>query len=480
MTQLDVAGEPALDVNDLIDGQSVQRSTIIFLVIATLAMIGDGFDIAVIGYVAPELVKHWHVEPAQLAPVLTAGLLGMLVGAPLLGYVGDRLGRKKAILIGLCIYGALTMLTMAAGSLNQFVVLRFLTGIGLGGMIPNILALTAEVAPKRLRGKFTIIVLFGVPAGLALPGWVAALLVPHYGWPVLLLVGGLLPLIITLFALFLLPESLKFLVQRGGRDDEVRRLAGALRPDVSIDAQTRFTVTTRGVVTAGGGSPTKLFAAGLALITPALWIALAANQMANFFTISWLPTLLQSAGQSTSQAGISASMFSIGGLAGGVVFTFVIDRFGVLPIVAFFILGAPLIALIGIPDVPLSFIGAIIAGAGFCVTGNNFGLNAAMVMIYPTPIRAIGAGWAQAVGRIGSLAAPIIGGVLLGMHLSTRELFFAPASALVIGAIASGILAILCVRRFNGYRLDESSAVERLADERSGALMKPNLSQRCT
>ena len=212
-----------LDLNDLVDGQKVQRSSIIFLAIATLAMVADGFDLSAIGFVVPELIKEWHITPAQMAPALTAGILGLLVGAPLFGYLGDRLGRKKAIIISLFTYGALTMITMAAGSLNQFVVLRFLTGIGMGGMIPNILALTAEMAPKRLRGMFTVIVLFGVPAGIALPGWVAALLVSHYGWPVILLVGGLLPVIIAIVAYLALPEVIKFLVQRGGRDDEVRR-----------------------------------------------------------------------------------------------------------------------------------------------------------------------------------------------------------------------------------------------------------------
>ena len=185
---------PTIDLNDFIDGRVVRTSTIAFLTVATLAMLGDGFDLAAMGLVGPELVKNWHIAPAQLAPIFTAGLVGMF-GAPLLGFAGDHLGRKTMILVSLCIYGLLTLVSMWASSVFQFEVLRFLTGIGLGGMIPNVLALTAESAPKRLRGTFTIISLFGVPAGVALPGWVAAFLVPAYGWPVLLLVRkGLCPL----------------------------------------------------------------------------------------------------------------------------------------------------------------------------------------------------------------------------------------------------------------------------------------------
>lgn len=272
---------PVVNLNTLIEGQKVQKSTIVFLVVATLAMMADGFDLAVIGFVGPELVKDWKISPAQLSPVFSAGIFGLLVGAPLFGILGDRIGRKNAILIGLCTYGSLTLLTMLATSLNQFAVLRFLTGIGLGGMIPNVLALAAEVAPRRLRGLFSVIVLFGVPAGLALPGWTSALLVPQYGWPALLFVGGVLPLVIAVVACFTMNESLKFLVQHGGRDEEARILARALRPDLSIDPRSRFSYDSLGVVS-GVGSPIQLFKGGLAVITPLLWIALAANQLTNF------------------------------------------------------------------------------------------------------------------------------------------------------------------------------------------------------
>lgn len=153
-------------------------------------------------------------------------------------------------------------------------------------------------------------------------------------------------------------------------------------------------------------------------------------------------------------------MFSMGGLVGGLVLTFIIDRFGALPVVVLFLLGAPAVAAIGFPGESPMALGAIIAAAGFCVTGNNFGMNAIIGMIYPTPIRSMGTGWAQACGRIGALAAQIVGGVLLGMHLPTQELYLVPAVALVVGAVAAGVLVLLCVRRFGGYRVDEAAAAD--------------------
>ncbi len=466
-----------LDVTSFIDGQRIGTSAFVFLLIATSAMVTDGFDIAAMGFVVPELAKQWHVAPAAFVPALSAGVFGLLCGAPLFGYLGDRYGRRTAILGSLAGVGMFSLATTAANSLNELAVLRFITGVALGGLIPNIIALAAEVAPKRLRGVFIIIVNFGLPAGFAVPGWVAALLVPHYGWTSIMLVGGLLPLLVAGLACVLLPESIAFLIRRGGRDGEVRRLLRAMRPDLPIDDATPFEAHEGDRTSHRPSSPAQLFSGGLAFLTPIFWVAYAANQFSNFFTLSWLPTLLQSSGLNTSDAGVTASMFSVGGLAGGIALTLVIDRFGALPMVFLFLVGAPLVAAIGLAHLPPLVLGAVIAGAGFCVTGNNFGASAVVGMLYPTAIRSLGAGWAQAFGRLGSLAAQVIGGLLLARGVSMGEAYLAPALALVVGAGASGIFNILCHRRFGGYRLDEplvEAGGERVGDAGGTAGAAPN------
>ena len=465
MSSPSVSGRPTMNLDELIDGQKIRTSAIVFLAIATLSMIADGFDISAISFIAPELIKQWHIAPKELVPVFSAGVFGLLFGAPLFGYVGDRFGRKRAVIIILSLVGALTLATMAANSLNQFVVLRFLTGLGLGGLIPNVIALAAEVAPKRRRGVFVIIVNFGVAAGFALPGWVAAVLVPQHGWPVLLLIGGTLALLVAVLVGLFLNESIRFLVQAGDRKAEVNRLARLLRPDLTVDPRTVFVTSAQTLDVHHNGSPMRLFAGGLAVLTPILWIVLAANQFANFFTLSWLPTLLQASGSTTAQAGADTAMYSVGGLVGGGVLMFLVDRFGVFPIVALFLMGVPIIASVGSSHIPPTMLGAIIACAGFCVTGNNFGMSAILGMIYPTPLRSKGAGWAQAFGRFGALGAQIAGGALLARHLPLREVFLAPALSLVVGAAGSGFLAVLCYRRFGGSRLDEAPT----------ARTKPNL-----
>jgi MFS transporter, AAHS family, 4-hydroxybenzoate transporter len=451
----------SLDVNELINEQRVGAYSIVFLVIATLAMIADGYDIAAIGFVVPELAKQWQIAPAAMAPALGAGVIGLLVGAPIFGYVGDRFGRRSAIISSLIVVGVFTLITMWAASLPQLIGLRFITGVGLGGLIPNIIALAAEVAPKRLRGVFIIIVNFGVPAGFVLPGKVTAMFVPTYGWPVLMFVGAVIPLVIAVLAYFLVQESIGYLVSRGDRDAEVRKQIKALRPELAIGPETRLVSSVKVSGTGSPRSPAKLFAGGLAFITPIFWIALAANQFTNFFMLGWLPTLLQQGGLTTAQAGNMAAMYALGGIVGGLLLLFLVDKLGALPMVILFLVAAPLVGSIG--QVAPETIGAIIAAAGFCITGNQFASSAVVGMIYPTAIRSMGAGWAQAFGRLGSLLAQIAGGLLLAKQLPAQQIYLAPAISLVIGAVAILLFVIFCRRRFGNFRLDDASAAEKNA-----------------
>lgn len=444
------------DLDAAIDGARVRPGTIAFLAVATLAMLADGFDLSSMGYVAPELVKQWHVAPSAMSPVFSAGIVGLLVGAPILGWLGDRIGRKTAIVLGLCIVGVASLVNALADTVPQFIGLRFVTGLGLGGVIPNIVALVAEQAPRRLRGMFVVVVNFGVPAGISIPGLVSGRLVPVYGWPALMVLGGALPLLIAGLVSLTTPESIRYLARRGDKQAKVARLLRVMRPDLSAEDAARAARPT--AAAQGSSAPVRrLFEGSLAGITPVIWVALAANQMVNFFVLSWLPTLLQKAGSTTAQAGISASMFSLGGMVGGFCLLFLIDRFGVIPLVVLFFLGVPTLAAIGTPGLSATELSLVIACAGFCVTGNNFGFGGVLGMLYPTPVRSLGTGWAQAMGRAGSLVAPALGAFLLESQWPLQDLVLAPAGAMAIGAAASVVLAVLCVRRFGGTRIHDAA-----------------------
>ncbi len=442
------------DTDEIVDGQRFGPRSILFLLTATLILVTDGFDLAAMGYIGPELLRERHWLPGDLVAIFSAGIVGLMVGAPVIGFLGDRFGRKRVILAGLCLVGTVTLGTMAARSVAAFTALRFVTGVGLGGIIPNVTALVAELAPRPIRGRLLVIVNLGVAFGIALPGLITAAFVPRFGWRILLLVGGLLPLAVGVAAAYLVPESLKYLVAQAGREAAARRLAQRMRPDLAIAA-------VRGFHRANGvGRPVKsvmaaLFAGDLARVTPLLWVCNAANQMANFFALTWLPTLLQSSGSSTSQAGLGAALFSIGGVTGGLALLFIIDHFGVVPMLVLFAVGTPLVAAIGLQSLSPIEHGAVIAGAGLCVTGINFSMSALLGIFYPTAVRSLGTGWTQSTGRFGALAAPLAGGFLLAAHVPPGSMTYAPAVVLGVGALSCAALAFLCIRRFGGLRVDE-------------------------
>lgn len=459
--------EGVVDLDAIIDGRRFDRASFVFVAVAMLVLVSDGFDLSAMGYVVPELVKQWHLSPAAFVPAFSAGIVGMMIGGPLLGYLGDRYGRKRLILAGLAAIGLFTLSTVAVRSMTDLVVLRFLTGIGLGGVIPNIGALVAELSPRRLRGRLLVIVTLGVPLGIALPGLVAALLVPQFGWRAILLVGAVLPIVAAIAGLLVLPESVKFLVARGDREDEVRRLVCRLRPDLRFDAGVRIALSGGGQ---RSGAFAQLFAGDLAVVTPLLWLCQSANQMANFFALTWLPTLLQATGTGGAHAGATAALFSLGGLASGIVLLLVLDRAGVVPVAVLFLIGAPLVAAMALPDLSPMTRALVIAGAGACVTGVQIGITALLGILYPTPIRSSGTGWTQAAGRIGALAAPVVGGILLGMDIPMRSLPLAPAMLMALGTVACAVLAWRCVRRFGSMRPAEFV----LADPAAAAIALPS------
>lgn len=414
----------------VVEDARFDRRALPLLIVAALALVGDGYDLAAMGYVAPELGRAWRLTPAAFVPAFSAAIIGMMIGGPLLGALGDRYGRKRLILAGLALIAVVTLATAAVRDTGDLVALRFVTGLGLGGVIPNVGALVAEMTPARLRGRVLVAVTMGVPLGIALPGLVAATLMPIWGWRALLVVGGLLPLAIAAAGLFVLPESVKFLALRRRR---TARSADAPR-----------------------GGFADLFAGDLAIVTPLLWLCQAANQMANFFALTWLPTLL--AGAAGGHGSPVASLFSLGGLVSGLVLLFVLDRLGTAPVLLLFVVGAPLVAGMAMADLPPALHALVIAGAGLCVTGVQIGITALLGIVYPTPVRSAGTGWTQAAGRVGALAAPLVGGWLLGLRVPLHSLPLAPALLMVVGAIACAVLAWRFHRRFGSFRAGEFTA----------------------
>jgi AAHS family 4-hydroxybenzoate transporter-like MFS transporter len=461
LTQQTVRIEP------LVDDQKIGWFNIKLLLWSWLAMFADGFDISALSFAAPELVREWGVEKSAFGVAFAASNVGVLLGAPLLGYIGDKYGRRIAIVLGSAIFGIFTLAMVLATDLNQMTVLRFLTGIGIGGLMPNTIALSAELSPRRWRATLVVLMFTGITLGSGTPGYVAGWIVPHFGWEILFVVGGVVPLLVAACLWFVLPESVKFLVSRPERRDELIRTARIMRPDLALAADAQFVSvaadTASGTPAAQSGGFLglgQIFRGSLRFITPLLWVCFATTLMANFFLNNWIPIILESNGLTPKEAAFASSLYHVGGTVGGLLVSMVLNRFGYSAIVALFVLAPIAIFSMGLPGNSHLMTTFITGLTGFAVLGTQFGNNACSGLIYPTEARSKGVGWALGIGRIGSIVSPIIGGMLIARNMPLDELFAWAASPMAVGALAAVGVAVLCYARFKSLTLDDKPADE--------------------
>jgi MFS transporter, AAHS family, 4-hydroxybenzoate transporter len=298
-------------IDRLVDEQRIRWFNVSLLIWSFLAMFADGYDIGALSFAQPALERLWHVPKIAFGPASSASLFGILFGAPLLGWVGDRYGRKTAIVAGSIVYGLSSLAVIGTHDLTQVIVLRFITGIGLGGLMPNTIALNSELAPKYLRATLITLMFVGITLGGSVPGFIAYAWMPQYGWRVLFWVGGLVPLAVSIGLAFALPESVKFLALRGDRPRELLALARRMRPDLAIADDARFLYAQEAATAGDAIGLRPLFTGGLAWITPLLWTCFATALMSNYFLNSFLPLIFRDSGMPAGQAALAATLYHI-------------------------------------------------------------------------------------------------------------------------------------------------------------------------
>src|SRR5271169_5552483 len=285
-----MADQPVVQVSRLLDERGLSSFQIKLIIWSFFIVLIDGYDIAAIAFAAPHLVKSWGVAPGALGPVFSASLVGILFGSAIFGWVGDRFGRKAALVGSNLLFGVFTLAAAYSTNLDQMFWLRLLAGLGIGGVIPNAVAINAESAPRKLRATLAIIAVSCVPLGGAVPGFVTAVFVPQYGWQILFLIGGIVPIIIAVVAMLGLPESIKFMALHESQRAKMEATIKAIQPDYQLPANAKFVIEDEKQFP--GFNPAYLFRDGMALITPLLWLLFALNLMGYFFLIIWTPILM--------------------------------------------------------------------------------------------------------------------------------------------------------------------------------------------
>jgi MFS transporter, AAHS family, 4-hydroxybenzoate transporter len=428
----------SIDVAGYIDAQPIGGFQIRLLLTCAAVLFLDGFDTQAIGYVAPAIAREWGLGKAALGPVFSAGLFGLMIGALSLGPLADRIGRKRIIIFSTIAFGLGALATALVQDFAALIAIRFLTGLGLGGAMPNAIALTSEFNPRRRRATMVMIMFCGFSVGAALSGLLAAALIPQFGWRSVFVAGGVAPLLLAPILALKLPESVRFLALKGSADARVAQLLGLLNPNAALAPATRFIVDEVEL----SGMPVKhLFADGRTLATLLLWVVFFMSLLDIYFLSNWLPTVLNDLGASVSEAAAIGSMLQVGGVMGTLALGSVIDRFSFRALALVYFVAVFAVGAIGQLGHSAMLVAIAIFVAGFCIVGGQIAANALAAGFYPTSVRATGVGWALGIGRIGSIVGPLVGSVLLDMKWSTAAVFLMAAAAAFCAALAAFLLS---------------------------------------
>lgn len=424
-------------VPDLLDSSSIAPFQWRVFILCFLVALFDGFDTQAIAFTGPAIIQAFGLQPGALAPILTAGTLGMVIGAMLLGLVGDKRGRRPTILGAVALFGLATVGTAFAQTTPQILVLRFVAGLGMGGATPLLLSLAAEYGPTRRRGTIMTAVLLGLPMGAILGGLLAAQMMPVVGWQGIFLVGGLVPLGLLVVLVFALPESLHYLARLdtpAGHAKVARlmnRIVAAKLPD---DA--RFNVPGQDVKT----RLSSLFSNRLARNTLAIWTIYLFNWIAWFMLLSWLPTVLKEAGLPHAQAPMGTVAVNLVFVVCAIPLSMILPKVNTrLLLLGLFLFGIALAVGLAHSASQWTLVFILAGAAGLGIGGQQIVLNYLVAQTYPTALRATATGWAIALGRVGAIAGSASGGWFLE-HGGPSGFYLALVMPLLIATLALGLV----------------------------------------
>jgi len=331
------------------------------------------------------------------------------------------------------LFAIFTLATVWVRSVDELIALRFLTGLGLGGVAPNAVALTSEFAPKRLRAAFVSLQWSAFPLGGVAIGLLGSILIVSWGWQSLFLIGSIVPLVLVVVLIFTLPESVSFLLTQGLDGEGVTRTIQKIAPEIAASPQTRYTVSEEKLP---GAPMVHLFTEGRAALTLLFWVPFLSSFLILIFVTSWIPALLRAGGLSMAQVGLAIALNSLGSFFGSASVGRLMDRHGAYAVlIPAFVLASLAAGLLGFSTANFPMAAFVITLSGFFAGASQTGVIALAAVIYPVAIRSTGVGWAMAIGRLGSVIGPILGGLFLGWHWPVDLIFPVIAAPALLGAV---------------------------------------------
>ena len=434
------AGQPGVNVQTLLNEHPFSGFQWVIFALCFLIVLLDGFDTAAIGYIAPSLIGEWGVSKPALAPVLSAALFGLAAGALFSGPLADRLGRKSVLVGSVAVFAVSCLASGFSPDIWTLAVLRFVTGLGLGAAMPNAVTLMSEYCPDSRRATLTNAMFCGFPLGAAFGGFLAAWMIPHFGWRSVLILGGAAPLLLLVALVVLLPESVRHMVANNYPAERIRKVLSRIAGD-AVQGVQRF------VMTESKPQPESQATSGMGVVLSReyrvgsimLWIAYFMGLVIFYALMNWMPVLFKEAGLDPKTGTLVAALFPLGGV-GAVLFGWLMDRFNANRIIAIgYALTAASIWWIGQTAGHLGWLVVAVFLAGTIMNTAQSSMPALAAAYYPTRGRATGVAWMLGIGRFGGIA-----GSFLVAELSARQLGFSEIFAVVAipGVIAMAALII--------------------------------------
>ena len=445
-----------VNVNAVVDEAKFKPFHLKIVLWCVFVVIFDGYDLAINGVALPLLMQEWNMTAVQAGMLASTALAGMMFGAMLFGMLADKIGRKNVILICVTLFSGFTFWGGFASNPTEFGILRFIAGLGIGGVLPNLVALTSEYAPQKMRSTLVTTMFSGYAVGGIMAALLGAWFTPSFGWEIMFYIAGIPLLMLPVLWLYL-PESLTFLVKKQ-QHEKAGKIVQQISPEQNVTASTQFVLNE---VHAPDASIAALFKHGRSMSTLLFWCCFFMCLLMVYALGSWLPKLMMAAGYSLGNSLMFLMAMNIGAVIGTIGGGILADRFHLKPvIIGMFLLGA--VSLVGLGfNSPQVVIYLLVAAAGASAIGSSILLYSFVAQYYPLAIRSTGIGCASAVGRVGAIVGPIIIGFLLGMELPHKMNFLAVAIPAIIGAIS---VALIVRKDLNAERNAETLIAKQKLD----------------
>lgn len=438
-----VPARGTLDVQAFINAHPLSAYQWRVMLLCFLIVFLDGLDTAAMGFIAPALSHDWGIDRASLGPVMSAALIGMVFGALGSGPLADRFGRKGVLVVAVFLFGVFSLLSAYSSNIDQLLALRLLTGVGLGAAMPNATTLLSEYTPERLKSLLVTSMFCGFNLGMACGGFISAKLIPLMGWHSLLMLGGVLPLLLTVVLLFWLPESARFLVVRNLSVERIRKVLAPIAP-LEVASASAFSVPEQKAMQSRNVLKV-IFSSTYSAGTLLLWLTYFMGLVIVYLLTSWLPTLLRDSGASMEQSTFIGALFQFGGVLSAVGVGWAMDKINPHKVIGVAYLLAGVFAwLVGKSMSNVVLLATLVLLAGMCINGAQSAMPSLAARFYPTQGRATGVSWMLGIGRFGAILGAWAGATLLGLGWNFEQVLTAlvvPAASATCAVLIKGLVS---------------------------------------